>query len=155
MAEGSFEILLRKALGRWHRFFELDHYRTSILRRGAGEPLTEAIVKILVNGHIEHRVAEGDGPVNALDEALRRGLKPHYPALSEMRLVDYKVRVINPTEGTAAKVCVVIQSRDKEHQWGTVGVSENIIEASWLALVDSIEYKLLLEEDKAAAKHKP
>ena len=155
VAEGSFEILLRKALGRWHRFFELDHYRTAILRRGGEEPLTEAVVKILINGHIEHCVAEGDGPVNALDEALRRGLRPHYPALSEMRLVDYKVRVINPTEGTAAKVCVVIQSRDKEHQWGTVGVSENIIEASWLALVDSVEYKLLLEEDKAATKHKP
>ncbi|NIA06786.1 MAG: citramalate synthase [Actinobacteria bacterium] len=152
VADGSFEILLRKALGRWHQFFELDHYRTAILRRGGDEPLTEAIVKILIDGHVEHRVAEGDGPVNALDEALRRGLRPHYPAVSEMRLVDYKVRVINPKQGTAAKVCVIIQSSDKEHQWGTVGVSENVIEASWLALVDSVEYKLLLEEDKEKAK---
>ena len=158
VAEGSFEILLRKALGRWHRFFELDHYRTTILRRGEDDPLTEAIVKILVNGQSEYCVADGDGPVNALDEALRRGLKRHYPAVNEMRLVDYKVRVINPREGTAAKVCVVIQSRDKEHHWGTVGVSENVIEASWLALVDSVEYKLLLEEDRRrgtkAQRHK-
>ena len=152
VADGSFEILLRKALGRWHQFFELDHYRTVILRRGGDEPSTEAIVKILIDGYVEHRVAEGDGPVNALDGALRRGLRPHFPAVSEMRLVDYKVRVINPKRGTAAKVCVVIQSRDKEHQWGTVGVSENVIEASWLALVDSVEYKLLLEEDKEKAK---
>ncbi len=158
VAEASFEILLHKALGRWHRFFELDHYRTSILRRGVGEPLTEAIVKILVNGYTEYCVAEGDGPVNALDQALRKGLQPHYPIVNEIRLVDYKVRVINPREGTAAKVCVVIQSRDDKHQWGTVGVSENIIEASWLALVDSVEYKLLLEEDKdkgtQAQRHK-
>ena len=151
VADGSFEILLRKAIGRWHSFFQLDHYRTAILRRGDGEPMTEAIVKILIDGQTEHRVAEGDGPVNALDGALRRGLQSHFPAVTEMRLVDYKVRVINPREGTAAKVCVVIQSRDKDHQWGTVGVSENIIEASWLALVDSVEYKLLLEEDKAKA----
>ena len=116
--------------------------------------MTEAIVKILIDGQTEHCVAEGDGPVNALDGALRQGLRRHYPAVNEMRLVDYKVRVINPRQGTAAKVCVVIQSRDAEHQWGTIGVSENIIEASWLALVDSVEYKLLLEEDKAAGKHR-
>ncbi len=148
VAEASFEILLRKALGRWHSFFELDHYRTVILHTPGNQIQTEAIVKLRINGITEHRVAEGDGPVNALDEALRRGLRPHYPVVSQMRLVDYKVRVINPRAGTAAKVCVVIQSCDDEHQWGTVGVHENIINASWLALVDSVEYKLLLEEDK-------
>ncbi len=150
VAEASFELLLRKALGSWHSFFELDHYRTAILHTPANQTKTqtEAIVKLRIDGIIEHRVAEGDGPVNALDEALRRGLRPHYPAISQMRLVDYKVRVINPRAGTAAKVCVVIQSRDDEHQWGTVGVNENIIDASWLALVDAVEYKLLLEEDK-------
>ena len=152
VAEASFEILLRKALGRWHSFFELDHYRTVILHTPANQTQTEAIVKLRIDGITEHRVAEGDGPVNALDEALRRGLRPHYPVVSQMRLVDYKVRVINPRAGTAAKVCVVIQSRDDEHQWGTVGVSENIIDASWLALVDAVEYKLLLEEDKTAGK---
>ena len=148
VAEASFELLLRKALGSWHSFFELDHYRTVILHTANSEPQTEAIVKLRIDGKIEHRVAEGDGPVNALDEALRRGLKAHYPAINQMRLVDYKVRVINPRAGTAATVCVVIQSRDDEHHWGTVGVHENIIDASWLALVDAVEYKLLLEEDK-------
>jgi 2-isopropylmalate synthase len=158
VAEASFEILLRKALGRWHSFFELDHYRTVILHTPGNQTQTEAIVKLRIDGISEHRVAEGDGPINALDEALRRGLRAHYPAVNQMRLVDYKVRVINPRAGTAAKVCVVIQSRDDEHQWGTVGVSENIIDASWLALVDAVEYKLLLEEDKQkgteAQRHK-
>ncbi|MCK4850819.1 MAG: citramalate synthase [Phycisphaerae bacterium] len=152
VAEASFEILLRKALGRWHSFFELDHYRTVILHTPGNQTQTEAIVKLRIDGITEHCVAEGDGPVNALDEALRQGLQPHYPAVNQMRLVDYKVRVINPRAGTAAKVCVVIQSRDDEHQWGTVGVSENIIDASWLALVDAVEYKLLLEEDKTAGE---
>ena len=149
VAEGSFEILVRKALGHWHSFFELDHYRTVILHTDKEQTQTEAIVKLYIDGKTEHRVAEGDGPINALDGALRQGLSSHYPAVNQMRLVDYKVRVINPMAATAAKVCVVIQSRDDEHQWGTVGVSENIIDASWLALVDSVEYKLLLEEDKA------
>ncbi len=103
---------------------------------------TEATVKLRVNGIEEHVVAEGDGPVNALDNALRKALAEAYPNLGEMHLVDYKVRVINSTEGTAARVRVVIESRDKTDVWSTVGVSENVIEASWLALVDSVEYKL-------------
>ena len=151
VAEASFEILMRKALGRWHSFFELDHYRTVIFHNGT-QTQTEAIVKLHIDGTTEHRVAEGDGPVNALDEALRRGLSGHYPEVSQMRLVDYKVRVTDPRSGTAAKVCVVIQSCDDEHQWGTVGVSGNIIDASWLALVDSVEYKLLLEEGRRFGK---
>ena len=154
VAEGSFEILLRKALGTWHPFFELDHYRTVILHNKRDDTQTEAIVKISIDGQVEHCVAEGDGPVNALDGALRQGLRRHYPAVDQIHLVDYKVRIVNPKAGTAATTCVIIQSQDDEDQWGTVGVSENIIDASWLALVDSVEYKLLLEEDKAAARKK-
>mgnify|MGYP003906376003 CR=1 FL=1 len=92
-------------------------------------------------------MAEGDGPVNALDAALRKALQRQYPNLESMRLVDYKVRVVNAKAGTAARVRVVIESRDHQGAWGTVGVSENIIEASWLALVDSFEYKLFKDEE--------
>jgi 2-isopropylmalate synthase len=107
-----------------------------------GAPVTEAAIKLTVDGASEHVVAEGDGPVNALDTALRKALAAAYPRLAEMHLADYKVRVINSAEGTAARVRVVIESRDHDDVWTTVGVSENIIEASWLALVDSVEYKL-------------
>ena len=103
---------------------------------------TEATIKLTVDGLLEHTVSEGDGPVNALDGALRKALEGHYSRLKEMSLVDYKVRVINARAGTAARVRVVIESKDNDHVWGTVGVSENVIEASWLALVDSFEYKL-------------
>ena len=103
---------------------------------------TEATIKLKVDGVLEHTVSEGDGPVNALDGALRKALERHYPRLKEMSLVDYKVRVINARAGTAARVRVVIESKDQDSVWGTVGVSENVIEASWLALVDSFEYKL-------------
>ena len=97
---------------------------------------------------VEHTVSEGDGPVNALDGALRKALERHYPRLREMQLVDYKVRVVNAREGTAARVRVVIESRDGTDVWGTVGVSENIIEASWLALCDSFEYKLFKDGER-------
>src|SRR5205814_8057211 len=107
---------------------------------------TEATVKVRVNGTVQHTVGEGDGPVNALDEALRKALVPTHPQLNEMQLVDYKVRVVNARAGTAARVRVVIESRDGDAVWGTVGVSENIIEASWLALIDSFEYKLFKDE---------
>jgi 2-isopropylmalate synthase len=96
-----------------------------------------------------HTVSEGDGPVNALDGALRKALLPFFPNLEEMQLVDYKVRVVNARAGTAARVRVVIESRDPHHVWGTVGVSENIIEASWLALLDSIEFKLFQDEENS------
>jgi 2-isopropylmalate synthase len=101
----------------------------------------------------EHQVAEAVGPVNALDAALRKALERHYPAINDMQLVDYRVRVVNPKDATAARVRVVIESRDRNHHWGTIGVSQNIIDASWQALVDSFEYKLLLAED--AAHHRP
>jgi 2-isopropylmalate synthase len=104
--------------------------------------VTEATVKLKVGEEIEHVVGEGDGPVNALDAALRKSLEIFYPSIREVTLFDYKVRVVNAREGTAARVRVVIESRDKQASWGTVGVSENIIQASWLALVDSVEYKL-------------
>ena len=100
------------------------------------------MIKLTVDSELQHVVGEGDGPVNALDSALRKALSGKYPGLQEMSLVDYKVRVINSTEGTAARVRVVIESKDRESVWTTVGVSENIIEASWIALVDAFEYKL-------------
>jgi 2-isopropylmalate synthase len=96
-----------------------------------------------------HTAAEGDGPVNAFDGALRKALEGIYPSLADVQLVDYKVRVVNPRAATAAKVRVIIQSRDDKRAWGTVGVSENIIEASYAALADSIEYKLMMDEEKA------
>ena len=142
-AEASFDLIVRQFTGRYHSFFELDHYRTVILKSNSGIPVSEATVKIVVNGKVEHHVAEGDGPVNALDAALRKALEPHYPAVKDVQLVDYRVRVVNPRASTAARVRVVIESRDANEHWGTIGVSENIIDASWLALVDSIEYKLL------------
>ena len=95
-------------------------------------------------------VAEGDGPVNALDNTLRRSLERFYPNIKDMRLIDYKVRVVNAHAGTAARVRVIIESRDTDSIWGTVGVSENIIDASWEALVDSVEYKLLKDSEKTA-----
>ena len=110
-------------------------------------PVTEATVKVKVDGVQELSASEGAGPVNALDSALRKALERFYPSLKDMKLVDYKVRVINPRKGTAAKVRVIIESQDKESVWNTVGVSENLIDASWHALVDSIEYKLLKEKE--------
>ena len=107
--------------------------------------------KLRIGEALEHTVSEGDGPVNALDGALRKALEPHYPRLREMSLVDYKVRVINARAGTAARVRVVIESRDGESVWGTVGVSENVIEASWRALLDAFDHKLAKDAREAAA----
>ena len=103
-------------------------------------------MKIRVGDRVYHTASDGDGPVNALDAALRKALLIVYPQLNDMQLVDYKVRVVNAREGTAARVRVVIESREGEDVWGTVGVSENVIEASWLALADSIEYKLFKDQ---------
>jgi 2-isopropylmalate synthase len=115
-----------------------------------GEPVTEASVKVRVGDVVAHTVSEGDGPVNALDGALRKALEAHFPRLKEMDLVDYKVRVINARAGTAARVRVVIESKDHDAFWGTVGVSENVIEASWLALIDAFDHKLAKDAREAA-----
>jgi 2-isopropylmalate synthase len=140
-AEASFDLLVRKAAGIHQPHFELVHYRTSVVNRD-GNPITEAALKLKVGEEYRHEVAEGDGPVNALDAALRKALNGLFPSLNDMHLVDYKVRVINSDAATAASVRVVIESQDDTGTWGTVGVHENVIEASWQALVDSIEYKL-------------
>lgn len=141
-AEASFDLLVKKVAGTHTPSFERIQYMLNSGMREGGHPVTEATVKLKVKGDLEHVVAESDGPVNALDSALRKALLPAYPRLEEMTLMDYKVRVINSAEGTAARVRVVIESKDANSMWTTIGVSENIIEASWLALVDSVEYKL-------------
>jgi len=149
-AEASFELLIRRLLGgKWHRrFWELAHYRCVILTIGSDAPTTEAIVKMRVGDEPVHTVAEGDGPVNALDAAMRKALQPFYPTIDGLHLADYKVRVVNPRAGTAAKVCVVIEFHDDAcGYFGTVGVDENIIHASWEALADAIEFKLLNERE--------
>ncbi len=161
-AEASFDLLVRK-VAKQHKPWEVDKklvlykpwferitYRVNIEARENGTPITEATVRLKVEGEIEHTASEGDGPVNALDGALRKALVRFYPRLNEMQLVDYKVRVVNPRAGTAARVRVVIETRDGTDVWSTVGVSENVIEASWLALVDSIEYKLFKDSEHAA-----
>jgi 2-isopropylmalate synthase len=146
-AEASFELLVKRLAGTFSPHFELIKYSTLVESRG-GKPVTEATIKLQVGDQVRHEVAEGDGPVNALDAALRKALNGHFPNLADMHLVDYKVRVINSEAATAASVRVVIESRDDKDVWGTVGVHENVIEASWNALVDSIEYKLCKDERK-------
>jgi 2-isopropylmalate synthase len=147
-SEASFDLLVKKCAGTYEPKFQRIHYRVNVETAGQTEPLTEATVKLRIDGDgpVRHEVAEGDGPVNALDTALRKALLDTYPNLESMHLVDYKVRVINSAEGTAARVRVVIESADQHDVWSTVGVSENIIEASWLALVDAVEYKLFKDE---------
>ena len=146
-ADGSFELLMKKALKKYKPYFTLESFKVSIVKREDSTLISEAIIKLKVNKKEEHTAAEGDGPVNALDNALRKALVKFYPALSKMRLSDFKVRVLDEKAGTAARVRVLIQSEDENSSWGTVGVSENMIEASWQALADSVEYKLL--KDKA------
>ncbi len=142
-AEASFELLVNKILKKYKKFFDLEGFRVIVEKRGKNKLYSEATIKLSVEGVDEHASSEGDGPVNALDNALRKALKGFYPTVSKMRLSDFKVRVLDAKEGTAAKVRVLIQSQDEHDSWTTVGVSENIIEASWQALVDSIEYKLM------------
>ena len=145
-AEASFELLMKKALGLHKRFFDLIGFRTIIEKRREGEePTSEATIMVKVGGRIEHTAATGKGPVNAIDNALRKALDKFYPTLKNVKLHDYKVRVLTAGKGTSAKVRVLVESGDEEESWGTVGVSVNIIEASYQALVDSIEYKLLKE----------
>ena len=143
-AEASFELLVKKATGDYRRLFDLIGYRVIVEKRGGdAEAITEATLKLRVGDEEMLTVAEGDGPVNALDSALRLALTKHYPELASIRLTDFKVRVVNVKEGTAAKVRTVVDSADAGETWSTVGVSTNIIDASWHAVVDSIEYGLL------------
>ncbi|MBN1973230.1 MAG: citramalate synthase [Sedimentisphaerales bacterium] len=141
-ADGSFDLLVKKIIGSYRPSFDLIKYNVTVEKPASGHIFTEATIKLKVGDKIEHVVGEGDGPVNALDAALRKALGNFYPGLKDVHLIDYKVRVVNAKAGTAAKVRVIIESRDKNSIWGTVGVSENIIDASWQALVDSVEYKL-------------
>jgi 2-isopropylmalate synthase len=146
-AEASFDLLVQRAAGTFRPHFELLHYHVDVETEGNGQTTTEATVKLRIGDEVRHEVAEGDGPVNALDAALRKALNGQFPNLRGVQLVDYKVRVINSDAGTAAAVRVVIESQDADGTtWGTVGVNENVIKASWDALVDSIEYKLCKDE---------
>lgn len=143
-AEGSFELLMRKAMGSHKPSFQLLGFRVIVEKKQEdGTPLSEATVMVKVGEAVEHTAAVGTGPVNALDHALRKALEKFYPQLREVKLLDYKVRVLAANRGTESKVRVLIESGDHKDKWGTVGVSENIIEATWQALADSIEYKLL------------
>ncbi|MFA6686080.1 MAG: citramalate synthase [Desulfuromonas sp.] len=147
-AEASFELLMRKALGNMRHFFSVIGFRVIDTRLKEGDkPLSEATVKVKVSGRIEHTAAEGNGPVNALDNALRKALECFYPKLKEMRLFDYKVRVLPAGKGTASVTRVLIESGDLESRWGTVGVSDNIIDASYLALIDAFQYKLAKDSE--------
>lgn len=146
-AEGSFELLMRKAMGSHRPSFQLLGFRVIVEKKQEdGTPLSEATVMVKVGDAVEHTAAVGTGPVNALDHALRKSLEKFYPQLREVKLLDYKVRVLAANRGTESKVRVLIESGDHKDKWGTVGVSENIIEATWQALVDSIEYKLLAKD---------
>jgi 2-isopropylmalate synthase len=147
-AEASFELLMKRAMKKLKSFFACEGFRVMVELEENGNLISEATIKLKVGGKKEHTAALGDGPVNALDNALRKALKEFYPSLDRMHLSDFKVRVLEEKVGTAAKVRVLIQSQDEKDSWWTVGVSENIIEASWLALVDSIEYKLLKDKAK-------
>ncbi|MFA5701169.1 MAG: citramalate synthase [Desulfuromonas sp.] len=147
-AEASFELLMRKALGNVSHFFSVIGFRVIDTRLKEGDkPLSEATVKVKVSGRIEHTAAEGNGPVNALDNALRKALESFYPKLKEMRLFDYKVRVLPAGKGTASVTRVLIESGDTQTRWGTVGVSDNIIDASYLALIDAFQYKLAKDSE--------
>lgn len=146
-AEGSFELLMRKSMGSHRPSFQLLGFRVIVEKKqDDGAPLSEATVMVKVGHVVEHTAAVGAGPVNALDHALRKSLEKFYPQLKEVKLLDYKVRVLAANKGTESKVRVLIESGDQKDKWGTVGVSENIMEATWQALADSIEYKLLLRD---------
>jgi 2-isopropylmalate synthase len=156
-AEASFELIVRREVARYWKFFELDHYRCAVNKTAEHPAITRANLTLLIGGRELNASAEGDGPVNALDNALRQALLPQFPSLEHLRLVDYKVRVVNSTAATAAKVRVMIEFKSPHGAiaseggagglFGTVGVSENIIDASWQALVDGVEYHLIHEAE--------
>jgi 2-isopropylmalate synthase len=141
-AEGSLALLIRKVIKHQEPPFKVEGYHVSI-RRDRSISVCQASVKVLVSGVTEHTIAEGDGPVNALDGALRAALVKFFPQLKKVQLEDYKVRILDSATGTGARTRVLIETTDGKEQWGTVGVHDNIIEASLQALVDSMEYALM------------
>ena len=152
-AEASFELLVRHAQPNYHPPFELVDFMVMVERRrrlpiNGEEMLAEATVKVKVGEQVIHTASEGNGPVDALDKALRKALLEFYPSLAQVQLADYKVRILDESAGTESQVRVLIESSDGEHQWRTVGSSTNIIEASWLALADSLEYWLLRKANR-------
>jgi 2-isopropylmalate synthase len=148
-AEGSFKLLIQKVLKRHKPFFKLEGFRVIVGKHKFDEAsISEATLKLDISGEKTLTVGEGDGPVDALNAALRAALVKFYPAIKDVQLVDYNVRILDPETATAAKTRVLIESTDGRQSWGTVGVSTNLIEASWEALVDSVEYKLFLDEAK-------
>lgn len=152
-ADGSFELLARKVIGRYKPFFTLHYYQTNGVNPRPEEGVCAcAQIKVEVEGQIEVTAGEGDGPVNALDIALRKALSRFYPAVNQIRLTDYKVRVLDGKSATASKVRVLIESSDGKNSWTTVGVSSDVMEASWLALCDSFEYKLINDIEKHLGK---
>ena len=146
-AEQSFDVRVRQLLGKSQTYFKLVKYNISIKEPGLGESNSKAIVSFLVNSETVNAEAEGDGPVDALDRAMRNALRELYPAIKEVKLTEYKVRVLDSNLATAAKVRVIIESSDAKSSWSTTGVSTDIIEASWIALQDAIEYKLMRDTD--------
>ncbi|MFC1548690.1 citramalate synthase [Candidatus Omnitrophota bacterium] len=152
LAEASLMLLMRRVSDTFKKHFEMKDFRVIVEKRDGNPIVSEATVKLKIGNKIKHTVSLGDGPVHAMDQALRKSLQEFYPSLSEMHLSDFRVRVLDEKAGTAAKVRVLIQSHDKDDSWWTVGVSENIIEASWLALRDSIEYKFVKDEKKGKAR---
>lgn len=153
-ADASFAVLLHKHLKTWDHYFKLESFRVIIEKRGHGDKtISEATVKLSVNGISELTAAEGEGPVNALDLALRKSLERFYPQIRKVYLSDFKVRILESNDGTASKTCVLIESTDGRELWNTVGLSENIIQASWEALVDSVEYSLFRMNVRSVLSH--
>lgn len=150
-AEGSIQVLVRKLLGKYRPFFDLKEYQVNIHEPSANGINSSATIKIVVEGQEEITAAEGDGPVNALDTAMRRALERFYPAIKEVRLTDYKVRVLDSDRATAARVRVLIESTDHFESWTTTGVSTDVVDASWRAMMDAIEYKLMRDQERLAA----
>jgi 2-isopropylmalate synthase len=154
-AEASFELLVRRTLPGYRPFFEPLRYSVSVWRGTGPESQVEATVRVVVGGEVFHTAADGDGPVNALDRALRKALHGPYPELAEMHLSDYKVRVIDGREGTASRVRVLISTEAPDGRWTTVGVSHNILDASWQGLVDSVEYGLWRRRNRLQGAEAP
>jgi len=154
-ADASFHLLVQDIADQVPQFFVLEGWQVLVDKNRDGELRSQATIKVRVGDQEEHVIAEGNGPVNALNRALKKSLAPFFPSIDKVHLDDYKVRVIDAHCGTAAKVRVLIESTDGERRWSSVGVSENVLEASWQALVDSVRYHLLQHTERAAAPRRP